>query len=239
MNRACNPCDGTYNSCRICQGHEPNGWWSPEQAIAGVDISRKVFMVTGANTGIGFVTAQTLLAAGAEVIITTRSAVKTEDTIARLTEGLSENAKTRVKGVSMDLSSLSSIEAGVKEFGAFDIKSLDAICLNAGCFCCEYTETVDGLEMTWAVNHVGQFYLFKLLLHKLKSLTGHTRIVIISSQSAFYWLPDGFSVNTHLPQKSESYEKGHAAYGITKLCDILTAREITKRFAENGISAYS
>jgi len=232
------PCDGSYIRCRFCQGSQPNGWWSPEDVLGGQDLSEKTYMITGANAGIGFVTAQTLLAAGAEVIISTRSAAKTKATIARLVERLPLNANARVKGVNIDLSSMSSIEAGVQAFAELGVERLDALCLNAGVMMIEeYTETKEGLEMHWGVNHLGHFYLFKLLESTVLKLPGHTRIVVVSSLAHFF-TPDDFTVDTHLPPKRETYDKNRN-YGISKLSNIYMAREIARRFEGHGISAYS
>jgi len=235
---ACKPCDGSYNKCRLCQGSEPNGWWSPEQAINGSDVTGKTFMITGSNSGIGFVTAQTLLAAGAEVIISTRSEAKTVDTIDRLLDGLPSSAKSRLKGVNFDLGSLKSIEAGVEQFEALGVQRLDALCMNAGVMASpEFRTTEDGFEMQWGINHVGHFHLFKLLMPTIQKLPGHTRIVIVAS-CAHYEAPNDFSVCTHIPPKNENYEKW-AAYGVSKISNILMAKEIAKRYDGKGISAYS
>jgi len=195
-------------------------------------------MITGANAGIGFVTAQSLLAAGAEVIISTRSATKTKDTIDRLSDSLPLNAAIRAKGISMDLSSMSSIEAGVKEFAELGVKRLDALCLNAGVMALpEYTETKDGVEMQWGVNHLGHFYLFKLLESTILNLPGHTRIVLVSSMIHFD-TPNDFTVDTHLPPSRENYDK-RINYCISKLSNIYMARELARRFEGTGITAYS
>jgi len=238
MTHACKPCDGTYNRCRVCQGSEPNGWWSPEQAIRGQNMHGRTYMIVGANSGIGFVTAQTLLRAGADVIISTRSHDKTQKTISRLLDGLPLATGPRLKGVSIDLNSVESIRIGANEFVALGIQRLDAICFNAGVMgLSEFTETGDGLEMHWGINHVGQFHLFKLLLPTILQLMGHTRIVIVSSL-AHQKAPNNFNVDTHLPPLREDYDMWRA-YGISKLCNILTAREITRRLDGKGITAYS
>jgi len=195
-------------------------------------------MVTGANAGIGFETAHALLEANAEVIITTRSEEKTKDTINRLTENLPSGAKERVKGVSIELSSLGSVEAGVKQFSELGVQRLDAVCFNAGVMMVpEFKETEEGLEWQWGVNHIGHFYLFKLLLPTILKLPGHTKIVVVSSV-AHYDTPADFTVSTHLPPKRETYNRV-ANYAISKICNILFAREIAKRFEDKGITAYS
>jgi len=238
IGQSCLPCDGSYIKCRLCQGSEPNGWWSPEDVLAGQDLSGKTYMVTGANAGIGFVTAEVLLAAGAEVIVSTRSAEKTNDTINRLMEGLPSSARERAKGVSMDLSSLRSIDAGVKEFNEIGVERLDAVCFNAGvAMIPEFTETKEGFEMQWGVNHLGHFYLFKQLEPTILRLPGHTKIVVVSSL-AHYYIPDDFTVDTHLPPKRENYNRGHC-YSFSKMSNIFMAREIAKRFDGKGISAYA
>jgi len=195
-------------------------------------------MVTGANAGIGFVTARTLLSAGANVIISTRSPEKTKMTISRLLEGLPAEVKNRVQGVSMDLSSLASVDAGAKEFLDLGVKRLDALCLNAGVMMIpQFTETKEGLEMQWGVNHIGHFYLFKLLEPAILKMPGHTRIVVVSSV-AHYDTPDDFTVDTHLPPKEETYSRT-VNYSISKLSNIYMAREIAKRYEGKGISSYS
>jgi len=239
MTRSCQPCDGTYNKCRFCQGSKPNGWWSPEKAIGCQNLSGKTYMITGANSGIGFVTAQTILIAGAKVIVVTRTANKTSKTINRLIEGLSPSTKERVKGMSMDLSSLSSVRAGVKKFDKLGVQRLDAICLNAGVMLIpEFSETEDGLEMHWGINHVGHFYLLKLLVPTIQRFPGHTRIIVVSSITHSIWTPNNFTVDIHLPPKRKAYDRCKN-YGISKLCNILMAREIANRFNGKGISAYS
>jgi len=236
--QSCCPCDGSHIKCRFCQGNQPNGWWSPADVLRGQDLSGKTYMITGANAGIGFVTAQSLLAAGAEVVISTRSATKTRDTIDRLIESLPLNSKARAKGVSLDLSSMSSIEAGVKEFAELGVKRLDALCLNAGVMAVsEYTETKDGLEMQWGVNHIGHFYLFKLLEPTIMNLPGHTRVVVVAS-IAHFKTPDDFTVDTHLPPSSENYDKS-INYYISKLSNIYMASELARRYEGKGITAYS
>jgi len=236
--RTCCPCDGSYVKCRFCQGDEPNGWWSPEDVLRGQQVSGKTYMVTGANAGIGFHTARALLSAGANVIISTRSPEKTKMTISRLVEGLPAEVEDRVQGVSMDLSSLASVDAGAKEFTELGVKRLDAVCLNAGVMMIpEFTETKEGLEMQWGVNHIGHFYLFKLLESTILKLPGHTRVVVVSSV-AHYDTPDDFTVDTHLPPKRETYNRT-ANYSISKLSNIYLAREIAKRYEGKGISSYS
>jgi len=195
-------------------------------------------MVTGANGGIGFATAQVLLAAGAVVIVSTRSTVKTNNTIDRLMESLPESAKERAKGISMDLGSFSSIEAGVEEFNELGVERLDAICFNAGVMMiAEFTETKEGYEMQWGVNHLGHFYLFKLLESTILKLPGHTRIVVVASE-AHYDTPNDFTVDTHLPPKREAYNRV-ANYAISKLSNIFMARGIASKFDGKGMTAYS
>jgi len=238
MTRTCCPCDGSYIKCRFCQGEDPSGWWSPEDVLRGQDISGKTYMVTGVNAGIGFATARALLSSGANVIISTRSPEKTKATISRLLEGLPAEVKNRVQGVSMDLSSLASVDAGVKEFMDLGVKRLDALCLNAGVMMIpQFTETKDGLEMQWGVNHIGHFYLFKLLESSILKFPGHTRVVVVSSV-AHYDTPNDFTVDTHLPPKQETYDRG-VNYSISKMSNIYLAREIAKRYEGKGISSYS
>lgn len=195
-------------------------------------------MVIEAHEGTGYITAQTLLMAGAKVIVTASSDWRTWDTYIRLIDDVTPKARKRIFCVAMDLRSLSSIEAGVEEFVKLGVDRLDAICFNAGVMLLpKWRETKDGLEMQWGVNHVGQFYLFQILLPTILELPGETRIVIVSSVS-HYGTPDDFTVGTHLPPIPDNYDRS-ASYSISKISNILMAREITKRFHEQGIFAYS
>merc|ERR1719466_237570 len=101
----------------------------------------------------------------------------------------------------------------------------------------EFTETEEGFEKQWGVNHLGHFYLFKLLESTILKLPGHTRIVVVSSE-AHYDTPDDFTVDTHLPPKPETYNRV-ANYAISKLSNIFMARGIAKRFEGKGMSSYS
>jgi len=236
----CCPCVFTtvQTSCFQLGGKKPNGWWTPEQVLNCTDVSAQVYMVTGANAGLGFATARCLLKAGARVIITTRSNEESRDTTARLIEGL-KNAEYRLISVCMNFSMLSSVEEGVEELLKLGVNRLDALCLNEEIDCpLEYTETEDGNEVSFQVNHLGQFYLFKLLLPTLTKLPGSKRIVIMSSFGAFDWTPNDFTVDNHLPQTQDTYNC-RQAYGYSKLCNVLMAREISRRFADQDILAYS
>jgi len=236
----CCPCVVTtiQVGCYQFGGEEPNGWWTPDQVLNPVDVSSQVYMVTGAYAGLGFETARCLLKAGAQVIITARSREEARATTGRLIAGL-EISRSRVKSVCIDFSVLSSVEVGVEEFLELGVTRLDVLCLSEEIDCpWKYTETEDGHEVGFQVNHLGQFYLFKLLLPTLKKFPGTKRVVFRSNFGALNWTPKDFNVDNHLPQIQDTYNWRHA-YGYSILCNVLMAREISKRYAEQDIIAYS
>ena len=125
----------------------------------------KVCLVTGATSGIGQVTARELARLGARVIIVGRSPEKTEATLRQIHE---ETGATSTESTVTDLSS----QAGVRQL-AEQVRArcdrLDVLVNNAGAMFLKPVESVDGIEMTLALNHLSYFLLTKLLLPLLEA----------------------------------------------------------------------
>ena len=121
----------------------------------------KVCLVTGANTGIGRVTALELARQGAEVVLMCRSAEKAEPVVAAIRE---ETGNDRVGFWPLDLSSLAKTEKSAKEWLALD-KPIHVLVNNAGLAGARGT-TEDGFEVHFGVNHLGHFHLTNLLLDR-------------------------------------------------------------------------
>src|SRR4051812_763645 len=125
----------------------------------------RVVLVTGSTDGIGRVTARTLAAAGNKVIVHGRSKPKVDAAIAQLS---AELPGATLEGVSFDLASPTAIRKGAAQV-LERIPELHVLVNNAGIFASERTLTEDGIELTFAVNHLGHFLLTELLAPRLEA----------------------------------------------------------------------
>ena len=142
----------------------------------GPDLSGKVIVVTGANTGIGKETACALAAMGATVVMTARNRAKGEEALAEVRR---RSGNQSVELGDLDLSSFASIRAFAAGFLASHDR-LDVLVANAGLILDARTETAEGFETMFGVNHVGHFLLTDLLLDRLKA-SKPARVVVVSS----------------------------------------------------------
>jgi NAD(P)-dependent dehydrogenase (short-subunit alcohol dehydrogenase family) len=127
------------------------------------DQTRRVAVITGANSGIGFETARALGQRGARVIIGCRNATKGEEAESRLRELAPEG---QIDFEPLDLSSLRSIESFAKAVSAAEPR-LDLLCNNAGVMMPPYGQTEDGFETQIGTNHLGHFALTRELQRQL------------------------------------------------------------------------
>ena len=128
------------------------------------DMHEKTVVVTGGNSGIGYETALALSAMGARVIVTARNADKGRTAVAALNEHV--DGQAHVQLVVFDLGDLASVRRGAAEI-LEQAPRLDVLVNNAGLVQTLRSETVDGFETTFAVNHLGPFLLTNLLLDRL------------------------------------------------------------------------
>ena len=204
-----------------------------DSATKAKDISGKVYIVTGANSGVGFETTRQLVKQGGHVVMACRR-VDASKEAAKEFDGL----KGSYEVMKLDLSSLQSVRDFVADFlKKYD--RLDGLDCNAGVLVTgnKPTYTKDGLEMTMAVSFYGHFLLTELLLDVLKK-SAPSRIAILSSV-----VHAGNSKNRialHLDDmnfKNRPY--GMNAYGEAKVANVLYAKELGKRLEGTGVTAYS
>ncbi len=187
----------------------------------------KICMVTGANSGIGKATALELAQMGATVVMVCRDRARGEEAKSEITTKSRNNA---VDLLLADLSSQQSIRQLVENFQQH-YTHLHVLINNAGAGAA-FTgrrETVDGLEMTFAVNYLAPFLLTNLLLDVLKA-SAPARIVNVSSNSheAGYIKLDDL--------QAEHY-KSMRAYGQSKLAVVLFTYELARRLQGTGVTA--
>ena len=189
-------------------------------------MSEKVCLITGATSGIGKATAMELASMGASIVMVGRDRGRGEAALAEINEG-SPNASVDL--MLADLSSQDEIRRLADEFkDAYP--RLDVLVNNAGLFRSERITTADGLETTFAVNHLAYFLLTNLLLDVLKS-SAPSRIVNVSSGDH-----KSGAIDFDDLQQEKRY-KGAKAYSQSKLANVLFTYELAKRLEGTGVTA--
>lgn len=185
----------------------------------------KVCVVTGATSGIGMVTARELARAGARVLIVGRTPRKSAEAAARIR---AEANSTIVEPLAADLSSQAEIRALAHEIEA-RTERLDVLVNNAGGIFLDRSESVDGIETTFAVNHLAYFLLTNLLLDLLMS-SRPSRIVNVASRAH-----RGVTIDFGDIGGREHYS-GWRAYQKSKLANLLFTRELARRLGGTGVT---
>ena len=170
----------------------------------------KLCVVTGATDGIGRVTARALAERGAEVVLVGRNAAKGAE-VCKAIHRSSRNSRVRFEQA--DLSSQAEIRALAKRLTEGGT-AIDALVNNVGAIFNRRRESADGIEMTFALNHLGYFLLTGLLLDSLKASTA-ARIVNVASEAH-----RGGQMDLEDPQGTKRYS-GWRAYQQSKLANIL------------------
>jgi NAD(P)-dependent dehydrogenase (short-subunit alcohol dehydrogenase family) len=196
------------------------------------DMTGKTVVVTGGNSGIGYETAAALGAAGARVLVTARNADKGRAAVSALSSRLDGSGQLQL--VVFDLADLSSVRRGAEEILELAPR-LDVLVNNAGLVLSERSETVDGFEATFAINHLGPFLLTNLLLDRLRT-SAPARIVNVAS-SAHSAARKGIPFDDL--QTTKVRYRGMRVYGQSKLANILFTLELARRLAGSDVTANS
>jgi NAD(P)-dependent dehydrogenase (short-subunit alcohol dehydrogenase family) len=192
------------------------------------DLTGKIAVVTGANSGIGFETARALVRKQAAVILACRNREKGQAADRRIDREF-PGAKAEL-GL-LDLSDLASVRRFAGEFARRHDR-LDILINNAGIMRPPFGRTADGFELQFGVNHLGHFALTGLLLGRIVRTPG-ARVVAVSSGGHRFGRIDFFNLNAE-----KGYDAG-AAYGQSKLANLLFAYELQRRFDHAGVDAVS
>lgn len=198
------------------------------EVLSGMDLSGKHVIVTGANTGIGYETARALAAAGADVILACRSVEKGNAAVARIK---ARHPQARAQGIALDLGSVSSIKRFCEQV---PFETIDVLVCNAGLVPVEYGETEEGIELCVGVCHFGHFVLWTLLKDRILK-SSDARVVMVSSES--HRSPKTLDFE-HFPLAKTRFAM-FTAYGQAKLCNVLMANELQRRYGARGLSACS
>ncbi len=191
------------------------------------DLAGRTIVVTGANTGIGLVTARTLAQRGARVIMANRSEQKTQPILDEL-----RAAGAQVDFVALDLGDLAQTRAAAARVRELTDK-VHVLVNNAG-LAGQRGLTKDGFELTFGVNHVGPF-LFTQLLEPLLRAAAPSRIVNVASVA--HYKATGIDWDA-VRQKTRS-TTGVAEYQVSKLANVLHVAELARRLAGTGVTSYA
>lgn len=207
--------------------------WCDPKALTK-DLTGKTYVVTGANSGVGFETTQQLIKQGAHVVMACRR-VEAGQEAAKAFTGL----KGSFEVLRCDLADLSSVREFVNAFLSKHDQLHGLVC-NAGMVNMENKPkySKDGFEITMAASFFGHFLMTEMLLETLKK-TDSARMLILSSV-----VHAGNSKNRHkvhlddLDWKKRKYNN-FAAYGEAKVASVQYAMELAKRLESNGVTTYS
>ncbi|XP_044787060.2 WW domain-containing oxidoreductase isoform X4 [Bubalus bubalis] len=204
------------------------------EILQGRDLSGKVVVVTGANSGIGFETAKSFALHGAHVILACRNMTRANEAVSRI---LGEWHKAKVEAMTLDLALLRSVQHFAQAFKAKNV-SLHVLVCNAAVFGLPWTLTKDGLETTFQVNHLGHFYLVQLLQDVL-CRSAPARVVVVSSESHRFTDINDSSGKLDFSRLSPSKNDYWAmlAYNRSKLCNILFSNELHRRLSPRGVTS--
>jgi NAD(P)-dependent dehydrogenase (short-subunit alcohol dehydrogenase family) len=191
------------------------------------DLSGRTAIVTGANTGLGLETARALAEHGAAVVLAVRNLEKGR---AALESIRAHRKDARVSLHALDLTSLASVRRAAGELAAAH-ERIDLLVNNAGVMYTAKSKTADGFELQLGTNHFGHFAFTGLLLPRLLATPG-ARVVNVSSI--------GHRIRSAIDLADLHFEKGYgrvAAYGRSKLANLLFTYELQRRFERAGAAA--
>ena len=193
------------------------------------DLTGKVAVVTGASGGLGLETARALAVHGADVVLAARN----EGKLAAAAETLAESGvRGNVFTATVDLADLASVRSAAAAIAEAN-PSIDLLVNNAGVMACPLARTADGFEMQLGTNHFGHFAFTLGLLDALRA-GAPSRVVALSSGGhhvcGMQWDDPNFETSEY---------HNFLAYGQAKTANALFAVELDRRFAPEGVHAFS
>jgi dehydrogenase/reductase SDR family protein 13 len=195
-----------------------------------VYIQGRTFFVTGANSGIGRALVEAIAARGCTVVLATRSEERTRPV---LNELRSRYPAARVQWVHIDVSDLTSVRRAAAAFLAVR-QPLDVLVNNAG-IAGTRRLSKDGFDLTYATNHIGPFLLTNLLLPKLRE-SPQGRVVNVASGAHMMVKDIDWSV---LQRRTAPKRSGVKDYAVTKLMNVLHAKELARRLSGTRVTTYA
>jgi retinol dehydrogenase-12 len=193
------------------------------------DLENKTFVITGANTGIGKITAKELARRGAHVILACRSADKTQPVVDEIQR---ETGNKHVEFIQLDLGDLASVRRCAEELLARKTP-IHGLINNAG-LAGQRGTTKDGFEIQFGTNHLGHYLFTRLLLDRIKE-SGHARIVNVASDSHY----SAKGIDWEAVRKRTRTTTALHEYGVSKLSNVLFTKELARRLEGTGVTTYA
>ena len=187
-------------------------------------MKNKIVFITGSTDGIGRQTALELARMGATILLHGRNQEKAKVVLKEIKD---TTKNENVKIFTADLASQSRIRSMTEEIHK-QCDRIDIMINNAGVFLTNRRTTEDGLEMTFAVNHLAPFLLTLLLLDLIEK-GAPSRVINVSSMAH----SSAIDFNNLQGEKGHS---GYEAYSLSKLCNILFTYELAERLEGKGIT---
>jgi NAD(P)-dependent dehydrogenase (short-subunit alcohol dehydrogenase family) len=192
------------------------------------DLTGKVIVVTGANSGLGFEAAKEFARKGAQTVLACRDIDKAQAALAQIQEEV-PNAPAEI--MQLNLASLQSVHQFAEAFiEKYD--RLDVLLNNAGIMMAPYGKTEDGFERQSGINHLGHFALTGLLIDLLRKTPG-SRVVNVSSGGHRFGEMD---FDNLMYEDGKGYSPTRA-YGRSKLANLLFTYELQRYFEATGANA--
>jgi dehydrogenase/reductase SDR family protein 13 len=193
------------------------------------ELRGKTFVVTGANTGIGRATAEALALRGGRVVFCGRSEARTMPVLEALR---ARDAEVDVDFVPMDLASLANVARAAEVLLEREPR-IDVLLLNAG-LAGHQGVTEDGFEVQFGVNHLGHYLLTRRLMDRVVE-SQPARIVVVASRNHLK-VP---GLDFDAVRKPTATTIALHEYGVSKLANVLFARELGRRLDGTGVTTYS
>ena len=189
-------------------------------------MNNKLCVITGANSGIGFETTKALAKKGAYMVMVCRNEDKAEEARQQI---IDETSNPGIDIVLCDFAIQSEIRKAAEHIKS-NYDKIDVLINNHGYLASEREETVEGLEKTFAVNHIGYFLFTNLLLDHIKS-SDYGRIISVASEA--HRTGDFDPENLQLSEGFQPWK----AYGNSKLFNILFTKELAHRLSDSHVTA--
>ena len=199
-----------------------------QESIKVPDLSGRLHVVTGANSGLGLAMAHFLAARGGSVVLACRSTANAEKTRQDI---LRVSPKAELHAMTLDVASVQSVRAFADAMQR-RFSTLDVLINNAGIMATPRATSADGFEMQFATNHLGHFALTGLLLPMMRDRRG-SRVVAVSSIAA-----RSGRIDFDDPMGERRYDEWQA-YNQSKLANLMFALELQRRLRRAGAETWA
>jgi NAD(P)-dependent dehydrogenase (short-subunit alcohol dehydrogenase family) len=200
-----------------------------DEVLSGVDLTGKIFVITGATSGLGLTAAGGFASAGATVVLAGRDPQRLRSAAEGIT---SEIPTAAVETVELELDSLASVRSAAAELVA-RFPTVDVLINNAGVMFTPFGRTDDGFELQLGINHLGHFELTRGVMPSLLN-AGSARVVNLSS--------DGhriFDIDLEDPNWERLPYDKFKAYGSAKTANVLFTVALDARYRDEGVRSFA